>query len=142
MSSTACRSRALLPWISLATFLLAADAIVSLALVSSMVAFLHGFGRGPFHVVAPDDDGSGSKAFLFSGEPVHLVTNTGHVTNGAGGTALVLVGFGGLIALIVEWRSRGRDKVHSPSSTFRTYQITNTCNSFTFSPLSSTPSGA
>lgn len=91
------------------TFLLCADAIVSLALVSSMVAFLHHGGSGPFLVGPPH-----GSPFLLFGEPAHLVTNQGHTTNAAGGTVVILLGFGGIIALWVEWRSRSKVGPKSP----------------------------
>jgi hypothetical protein len=94
-------SRSLLLPIGFTTFLLAVDAAISLGLVSSMVAFLHHYGRGPFPVANP----AGSY-FLLAGEPANLVTDQGHTTNAAGGTALVLVAFGGTIALWLEKRSR------------------------------------
>ncbi|KAK3304259.1 uncharacterized protein B0T15DRAFT_234411 [Chaetomium strumarium] len=102
-------SRSLLLPIGLTTFLLAVDAAVSLGLVSSMVAFLHHYGRGPCPVANP----TGSY-FLLAGEPANLVTNQGHTTNAAGGTALVLVAFGGMIALWLEKRSRKKRDSSSP----------------------------
>ena len=91
------------------TFLLCADAIVSLALVSSMVAFLHHGGSGPFLVGPPH-----GSPFLLFGEPANLVTNQGHTTNAAGGTVVILLGFGGIIALWLEWRSRSKVGPESP----------------------------
>jgi len=78
-----------------------ADAIISLAFLSTMVAFLHTSGAGPFNVGFP-----AGETFQMHGEPLKLLTNHGHTTNGAGGTAVVLIGFGGLIALIMEHKSR------------------------------------
>jgi hypothetical protein len=66
-----------------------------------MVSFLHGSGGGPFEVAYP----AGS-TFLLAGKPANLVTNQGHTANAAGGTALILVGAGGLVALLLEKRSR------------------------------------
>ncbi|KAL2134623.1 hypothetical protein VTI74DRAFT_11280 [Chaetomium olivicolor] len=103
-------SRSLLLPIGLLTFLLSVDAAISLGLVSSMVAFLHSHGRGPFLATSSNPAGS---TFLLYGEPANLATNHGHTTNGAGGTALVLVGFGGIVALWLERRSR---KTHGASS--------------------------
>lgn len=67
-----------------------------------MVAFLHGYGSGPFQVL------SGSSTFLLAGHTANLIINQGHTTNGAGGTAPVLVGFGSIIALILERRARNK----------------------------------
>lgn len=93
--------KSLLNPICFVLLLLAIDAAISLGLVSSMVAFMHGYGNGPFEVAYPQGSG-----FLLAGHPAGLVTNQGHTTNAAGGTALVLVGFGGVIALFLERRSR------------------------------------
>ena len=78
-----------------------ADAVISLAFLSTMVAFLQRTGGGgPFNVDYRGD------TFKMHGEPLNLLTNHGHVTNGAGGTAVVLIGLGGVIALILEHQSR------------------------------------
>jgi hypothetical protein len=96
-------TRSLLLPIGLAALLLVIDAAVSLGLVSSMVAFLHSSGRGPFGVSSPD-----GPPFQMAGEPANLVVNQGHTTNAAGGTALVVVGFGGILALWLERRERNK----------------------------------
>ncbi|KAK3680716.1 hypothetical protein B0T22DRAFT_531475 [Podospora appendiculata] len=70
-------SPSLLKYIYIALGLLAVDAAISLALVSSMLR----------------------------GEPANLFVNQGHTTNGAGGTALIIIGFGGVLALFLENRS-------------------------------------
>ena len=88
-------------YIAVVLILLAIDAAVNLALTSSMVAFLHKGGQGPFEVAYP----AGS-TFQLAGHPANLLVNQGHTTNGANGTALVLVGFGGVIAMSLEHRSR------------------------------------
>lgn len=95
--------------IVLTTFLLGVDAVISLALVSSMVYFLHHYGRGPFIIAPPD-----APRFLLAGEPANLVVNQGHTANAAGGTALILVGFGGILALSVEWHSREKVNPSTP----------------------------
>ncbi|KAK4157466.1 hypothetical protein C8A00DRAFT_29615 [Chaetomidium leptoderma] len=103
-------TRSLLFPIGLTTFLLAIDGAITLGLVSSMVAFLHSSGRGPFPVAPP-----GGSPFLLTGEPANLVVNQGHTTNAAGGTALILVGFGGIIALWLERRERKKWDRTSPA---------------------------
>ena len=95
-------------YIVVVVILLAIDGAINLALTSSMVAFLHKEGQGPFEVAYP----AGS-TFPLAGHPANLLVNQGHTTNGANGTALVLVGFGGAIALFLERRSR---KVSFPLS--------------------------
>ncbi|KAK4042273.1 hypothetical protein C8A01DRAFT_14102 [Parachaetomium inaequale] len=94
-------TRSLLLPIGLVLFLLAVDAAITMGLVSSMVSFLHHRGRGPFAVAPPD-----GSPFLLAGLPANLVVNQGHTTNAAAGTALILVGFGGSIALWLERRAR------------------------------------
>ncbi|KAK3321454.1 hypothetical protein B0T19DRAFT_445213 [Cercophora scortea] len=101
-------SPSLLKYIYIALGLLAIDAAISLALVSSMVAFLHGPGGGFFEVA------TGTSTFQLRGEPANLLVNQGHTTNGAGGTALVLIGFGGVLALFLENRSRQKTGKSSP----------------------------
>ncbi|AEO71377.1 030a2135-d6bf-41b3-b0b6-b9dad91b38f4 [Thermothielavioides terrestris] len=103
-------SRSLLLPIGLVLSLLFIDAAISLSLVSSMVAFLHTYGGGPFPIEGPFES-----TFLLAGEPAHLVVNQGHTTNGANGTVLVLVGFGGCIALWLERRSRRKYDRSSPA---------------------------
>ncbi|KAK0747515.1 hypothetical protein B0T21DRAFT_269533, partial [Apiosordaria backusii] len=75
--------------------LLIIDGIISLALVSSTVSFLHGYGKGPFEIGYP----LGESSFLLSGHPRGLVTDHGHTVNAAAGTAVVLVGGVGIIGL-------------------------------------------
>ncbi|KAJ4397918.1 hypothetical protein N0V85_006422 [Neurospora sp. IMI 360204] len=104
-------SSGLMKAIYVALLLLYIDAAISLALVSSMVAFLHGRGGQPFRVRDVQHDGS---IFNLHGEPAHLLTDHGHTTNGAGGTGVVLVGFGGLLALWLEHRSRAKYGKSSP----------------------------
>lgn len=95
-------------YIYVAVALLAIDAAISIGLVTSMVNFLHTSGQGPFRINT--NDGS----FLMYGEPANLIVNQGHTTNGAGGTALVLIGFGGVLALWLEHRSRRKSGTSSP----------------------------
>ncbi|KAH6850956.1 hypothetical protein B0I37DRAFT_414318 [Chaetomium sp. MPI-CAGE-AT-0009] len=106
----------LLLLIGLCLFLLAVDAAITMGLVSSMVSFLHRNGRVPF-VVAPAD----GSPFLLSGQPAYLIIDQGHTTNAAGGTALILVGFGGSIALWLE--RRARKKWDRPSPAFYVWAV-------------------
>ncbi|KAH8899534.1 hypothetical protein GQ53DRAFT_802052 [Thozetella sp. PMI_491] len=97
-------------YIYVALGFLAADAAISMGFVTSMVQFLHTSGQGPFRI--NDNDGS----FLFYGEPehAHIIADQGHTTNGAGGTALVLLGFGGILTLWLENRSRKKSGKSHP----------------------------
>ncbi|KAK0723155.1 hypothetical protein B0T26DRAFT_643240 [Lasiosphaeria miniovina] len=93
-----------------ALLLLAIDAAISLSLVSSMVSFLHHRGGAWFAVAYPP-----GSSFNLAGHPANLIVNQGHTSNGASGTALVLVGFGGVLALWLEHRSRTKLGKSSPA---------------------------
>lgn len=69
------------------------DSIIELAFVSSMVAWLHRRAGGAFEI------GYNGSSFSLHGKPVHLVVDQGHTSNGAAGTAFVLIGMGGLLVL-------------------------------------------
>ncbi|KAK4543317.1 hypothetical protein LTR36_005676 [Oleoguttula mirabilis] len=76
------------------------DAALEMATISSMVYWLHYRAGKAFEI----DYNLGS--FSLHGKPVGLLTNQGHTSNGAAGTAFVAVGLGGILAL---WsRSRGK----------------------------------
>jgi hypothetical protein len=87
-------------WIvPLALAALMIDAIIELSFISSMVAWLHHTAGGDFEVIAPETPDEMS--FLLHGKPKGLLANQGHTSNGAAGTAFVLVGLGGIIATIL-----------------------------------------
>jgi hypothetical protein len=94
----------LLGW---ALVLLMIDAAIELALISSMVGYLHRSGANQYPFISDD----GSLAFI-NAKPKGLLLNEGHTSNGASGTALILVCFGGFLVLWHE-RRRGR-RVCSP----------------------------
>jgi len=79
--------------------LLMVDAILELAFISSMVAWLHRTASGTFAI------NTGSSTFDLRGEPLNLMTDQGHTSNGAAGTAFVLIGCGGILALFLRSRS-------------------------------------
>jgi hypothetical protein len=86
------------------------DAAIELALLSSMVGYLHRSGANQYPFVATD----GSVIFVRA-KPKVLLLNEGHTSNGAAGTALILICFGGFLVL---WRERKRERrVDLPSST-------------------------
>jgi hypothetical protein len=85
--------------IPLALAALMSDAIIELSFISSMVAWLHHTAGGDFEVIAPQTPDTMS--FLLHGKPKGLLANQGHTSNGAAGTAFVLVGLGGIIAIIL-----------------------------------------
>lgn len=78
--------------------LLLVDSAIELALISSMVGYLHrsGANRYPFNFHG---------AQTIQAKPVGLLVDQGHTSNGAAGTALIPVCFGGFIVL---WLQRRR----------------------------------
>ncbi|KAM0719817.1 hypothetical protein Q7P37_003952 [Cladosporium fusiforme] len=98
--------RVLLP---LALALLMIDAIIELSFVSSMVAWLHRTAGGDFTVVAPST--SNELSFSLHGKPEGLLINQGHTSNAAAGTAFVLVGLGGILALTLRYRAMTNGRV-------------------------------
>lgn len=89
--------------VPLALALLMIDAIIELSFISSMVAWLHSTAGGEFEVIAPEMQGTMS--FSLHGKPKGLLLNQGHTSNGAAGTAFVLVGFGGILILTLRHRA-------------------------------------
>jgi len=85
--------------------LLMVDAVLELAFISSMVAWLHTTASGTFTIAR------GSSTFELAGEPLNLMTDQGHTSNGAAGTAFVLVGCGGILALFLRGRPGFRGSV-------------------------------
>lgn len=79
-------------WASIAILMI--DSIIELSFVSSMVAWLHRRAGRDFEI---SYDGS---TYPLHGKPLHLLVDQGHTTNGAAGTAFVLVGIGGILALL------------------------------------------
>lgn len=85
--------------------LLMVDSAIELALISSMVAWLLDRASGTFEI----NNGAAAASFPLLGEPLHLLVDQGHTSNGAAGTAFVLVGVGSIIALWLRRRAyRGR----------------------------------
>lgn len=85
--------------LKLALVTLMIDSILELSFVTATVGWLHNTASGTFAVRF------GSSTFELRGEPANLLTDQGHTSNGAAGTAFVLVGLGGIIAL---WLRGGR----------------------------------
>jgi len=91
--------------------LLMIDSLLEVAFIGSTVGYLH--KDGIFNVVGPND--TTLQLFL---KPLHLGTNPGHTSNGAAGTALILVGLLGLLVLSYQpriERSVSKRKFNSPS---------------------------
>ena len=85
-----------------ALVLLMIDSAIELALLSSMVGYLHRSGANQYPFVLDD----GTIAFI-NAKPKGLLLNEGHTSNGASGTALILVCFGGFLVL---WYERRRER--------------------------------
>ncbi len=89
----------LLP-LGVALVVLMIDSAIELAFVSSMVGYLHRSGANKY----PFDTDTGTSVVI-NAKPAGLLLNEGHTSNGAAGTALVLVCFGGFLVL---WMQRRR----------------------------------
>ncbi|KAI1402757.1 hypothetical protein F4819DRAFT_453285 [Hypoxylon fuscum] len=82
--------------------LLMVDSIIELSFVSSMVAWLHlRTGQGFLF----NYDGS---TYLLSGKPLNLMVDQGHTSNAASGTAFIVMGLGGILALFFRYWSRNK----------------------------------
>jgi len=93
------------------------DSAVELALISSMVGYLHrsGANRYPFKY-------SGGPASV-PAKPAGLMLNQGHTSNGAAGTALVGICFGGFLMMLLERRRAKKNSYAKPSVLFLAYTI-------------------
>ncbi|KAI2629915.1 hypothetical protein GGR54DRAFT_284972 [Hypoxylon sp. NC1633] len=90
--------------LKVAVGLLMVDSIIELSFVSSMVAWLHQRASQGFTF---NFDGS---VHLLAGEPLNLMVDQGHASNGAAGTAFVLIGVGGIVALFLRnWSHSKQD---------------------------------
>lgn len=85
--------------VHLALAALMIDAIIELSFISSMVAWLHHTAGGDFEVIAPETPDTMS--FLLHGKPKGLLVDQGHTSNGAAGTAFMLVGLGGILVTVL-----------------------------------------
>ncbi|KAI6084010.1 hypothetical protein F4821DRAFT_243605 [Hypoxylon rubiginosum] len=88
--------------LKLAIGLLMVESIIELSFVSSMVAWLHRRASKGFTF---NYDGS---TYLLAGEPLNLMVDQGHTSNGAAGTAFVLIGLGGILGLLLRSWSRNK----------------------------------
>ncbi|KAK6956642.1 hypothetical protein Daesc_001921 [Daldinia eschscholtzii] len=86
----------------IAIALLMVDSAIELAFVSSMVAWIHRTASKGFSF---NDGGS---TYHLAGEPIHIMTDQGHTSNGAAGTAFVLIGLGGILAFVLRYWSRNK----------------------------------
>lgn len=86
--------------------LLMVVSIIELSLISATVGFLSQRAEGTFDVL------SGGSTFPISGKPANLIVDQGHTSNGASGTAFIIIGCCGFLAL---WL-RSRPNYHTKSS--------------------------
>ena len=88
--------------------LLMLSAIIELSLISSTVSWLHRRAGSYFLINDTDptlhSDPDNSNPFSLHGKPEFLLANQGHTSNGAAGTAFVLVGLGGILVLTLRHR--------------------------------------
>jgi hypothetical protein len=88
------------------------DAVIEVAFVGSMVGFLHDRAGKFFTIDAPNG------SFDLHGKPKGLLVDQGHTSNGAAGTALVLVGWLGLLTIFYERRRARRTQATNHSGIF------------------------
>ncbi|KUJ11315.1 uncharacterized protein LY89DRAFT_242384 [Mollisia scopiformis] len=101
----------------IALLVLMVDSAMELAFISSIVGYLHRSGANQYPFTAAD----GTTIFM-NAKPAHLLVNEGHTSNGAAGTALVGVCFGGF--LVLWWmRRRERRNITRPSTIFLAYTV-------------------
>jgi len=95
---------------------LAIDTLIEVGFLGSMVGYLHqAHGDVPFQIAAT----STTPQFGLYPKPAHLLVNQGHTSNGAAGTALILVSLLGFLVLYIERRDRKRsdiDYIHVSST--------------------------
>lgn len=88
--------------LKMAIGLLMLDSFLEMALISSMVAWLHRRAGRTFEI---DHDGG---SFSLHGKPLGLLVDQGHTSNGAAGIAFVIVGLGSILVLSMRSRSGSR----------------------------------
>lgn len=85
-----------------AMVLLMVDGIIELAFISSMVSWVHRRAGGDFNI-----NYNGGE-FPLHGKPAVELVDQGHTSNGAAGTAFVVIGLGGFLALFLRHRQLKR----------------------------------
>ncbi|KIX02586.1 uncharacterized protein Z518_08527 [Rhinocladiella mackenziei CBS 650.93] len=91
---------------------LMADGLIEVGFVGSMVGFLHDRAGKFFTINAPDG------AFDLHGKPKGLLVDQGHTSNGAAGTAVVLVGILGFLTIWYEQRRTRKTNATGHSALF------------------------
>lgn len=92
----------LLP-LGMTLILLMVDSAIELAFISNIVGYLHRSGANQY----PFDLDNGTSAII-NATPAGLLLNEGHISNGAAGTSLVGICFGGFLVL---WMQRRREQM-------------------------------
>ena len=99
--------------LKIAIALLMIDSIIELSFISSMVSWLHTRAGRDFDIEYNGD------TFPLHGKPLNFLLNQGHTSNGAAGTAFVLIGLGGILALWLRTRqSRNPNRSHKLSTAY------------------------
>ncbi|KAE8445952.1 hypothetical protein EG329_012731 [Mollisiaceae sp. DMI_Dod_QoI] len=101
-----------------ALVVLMVDSAIELAMVSAMVGYLHRSGANQY----PFQSDSGTTV-LVNAKPKGLLLNEGHTSNGAAGTALVLICFGGFLVLWWHRQRQRRNATPRPSRIFLAYTV-------------------
>lgn len=96
--------------LGVALIVLMIDSAIELAFISSMVGYLHRSGANtyPFHIFPTNANPNVASVGYLNAKPAGLLLNEGHTSNGASGTALVLICFGGFLVL---WHMRRRERL-------------------------------
>lgn len=84
--------------------LLTVDGIIELSFITNMVGWLHRRAGKTFDFEYQDAttqryDPGNNGVFTITGRPQHLLVDQGHTSNGAAGTAFIIVGIGGFLIL-------------------------------------------
>lgn len=95
-----------------------ADAIIEMGFIISMVRWLHFRAGKSFDITSLQ-----GSTFELHGKPAGLLVDQGHTSNGAAGTALVLIGFGGLLTIYLERRRIARKIANSRPSGLFTFWV-------------------
>ena len=83
----------ILLFVAIATLMI--DSLLEMAFISSMVYWLNHGASGPYEI------NRNGRIFSLHSAPRRLLTDQGHTSNGAAGTAFVLIGLGGIVALLL-----------------------------------------
>lgn len=94
--------------------LLALDSLLEVAFIGSMVSYLHiAHHDVPFAIAGT----ATTPPFSLYPKPAHVSVNQGHTSNGAAGTALILVSLLGFLVRLVQKRARALPARHSVTYT-------------------------